>query len=80
MNMRTTIRLNELLLKKAKIYAAKNSTSLTKLIENSLKETLSRISPGSKKAKVKLTTFKGDGLMPGIDLDDNASLLDSMES
>lgn len=78
--MRTTIRLNDDLLKQAKQQAAESGLTLTSLIEESLRERLRRGKglPGKRKS-VKLKTAGSGGLLPGIDLDDNASLLDVME-
>ncbi len=77
--MRTTIRLDDQLLKTAKQYAHEHDTTLTAVIEDALRHSLSRQSKGQKEAMVHLTTVKGDGLYPGIDLEDSASLLAVME-
>ena len=76
--MRTTIRLDDDLLAKAKRAAIERGTTLTGLIEDALRRALvprpplevSRPSPPS---------FRGDGLQPGVDLDDTAALLDVMD-
>lgn len=78
--MRTTIRLNDDLLKQAKQQAAESGLTLTSLIEESLRERLSRSKELPVKRKtVKLKTAGSGGLLPGIDLDDSAALLDVME-
>lgn len=78
--MRTTIRIDEQLLKKAKEAAARNGKSLTSIIEDALRESLSwQIGP-ERNEPIRLVTFKGQGLLPGVDLDDSAALLDLMES
>lgn len=77
--MRTTIRLDESLLAEVKKYAAKHQKTLTAIIEDALRETLARQKAFRRAAPVKLTTFKGSGTHPGIDLDDSASLLDAMD-
>jgi hypothetical protein len=77
--MRTTIRLDEELLKDAKRAAADSGRTLTQLIEDSLREKLARSRETKKRKKVVLPTFKGNGLQPGVDLDDSAALLDLME-
>jgi len=76
--MRTTIRINDDLLSEAKKMAAESKKSLTALIEDALREILSRKSGGKDSSPVTLTTFKGKGLQRGVDLDDSASLLDTM--
>jgi hypothetical protein len=77
--MRTTIRLNDRLLTEAKQLAARSGRTLTAVIEEALREGLARRRAGSRRARVRLTTVKGRGVLPGIDLDDTASLLDRME-
>jgi Arc/MetJ family transcription regulator len=78
--MRTTIRIDDGLLEEAKKMAAESKTSLTSLIEDALREILSRKTRNKTNRVVKLTTFKGNGLQGGVDLDDSASLLGIMES
>jgi len=77
--MRTTIRLDEQLLIKAKKLAAERGTTLTTIIEDSLRQTLGRCEPSPRRSKFRFPTFKGGGLQPHVDLDDTASLLDRME-
>jgi len=77
---RTTIRLNDHLLVEAKKLAASTRRTLTAVIEDALRAALARHGePGQKRRRTKLTTFKGKGLQPGVDLDDTAALLDRME-
>ncbi|MGH9456662.1 MAG: type II toxin-antitoxin system VapB family antitoxin [Thermoanaerobaculia bacterium] len=75
--MRTTIRLDERLLREAKKVAAQSGRTLTSVIEEALRETLARQrkAPGARPA---LPRHRGR-LQPGVDLDDAASLLDLME-
>lgn len=78
--MRTTIRLNDPLLAEAKKYAADSGQTLTALIEDALRERLARRkSPVVKRRRVRLPTFPGGRLRPGVDLDDTSTLLDLME-
>ena len=77
--MRTTIRLDESLLREAKALAARTGRTLTAVIEDGLRETLSRQKKRHDRARTALPTFKGKGLRPGVDLDDTAGLLDIME-
>jgi hypothetical protein len=72
---RTTVRLPEALVKKAKRKAASEGRSLTALIEEGLRRVLSENGPALKAERVlpPVSTAKG-GLMPGIDLDDSAAL------
>jgi hypothetical protein len=77
--MRTTVRLDDDLLKSAKRFAANTGRSLTKLIEDALRHTLSRRTVKRAPKSVKLTTVSGRGLRPGVDVDDSAALLAVME-
>jgi hypothetical protein len=78
--MRTTVRLDPLLLRAAKRYAAETGTTLTALIEDGLREVLSRRRALKQMTPVKLPTFRGNGLLPGVNLDDSAQLRDVMDS
>ena len=76
--MRTTIRLDDDLLTAAKRAAVERGTTLTAVIEDALRRALApQASAGS--ASVTLPTFRGDGLQPGVDLDDTASLIELMD-
>ncbi len=80
--MRTTIRLDERLLREVKSYAARHGTTLTATVEDALRQLLARRSERRSAQPVRLVTFRGDppGLRPGVDLDDGARLLDIMEA
>jgi hypothetical protein len=71
--MRTTISLDEALLKQARRVALDRGISLNELVVVALRVELNRTKPGQKK-RIELPTFKGRGLRPGVDLDDSASL------
>ncbi len=77
--MRTTIRINDQLFREAKKLAAETSRSLTMVVEDALRLLLAQRKTLRASKSLKLTTFKGKGLQPGVDLDDSASLLDLME-
>ena len=77
--MRTTIRLDEELVRRAKTLAARTGRSLTKLIEDALRQVLERSDGPPRSDRFKMLTFHGEGLSVGIDLDDSAALLDVME-
>jgi len=78
--MRTTIRIDERLLKEAKQQAIRSGKTLTAIIEDALRESLTRQRGSGPRETVRLVTFEGKGLLPGVDLDDSAALLDLMES
>ncbi|PKB79956.1 MAG: DUF2191 domain-containing protein [SAR202 cluster bacterium Io17-Chloro-G9] len=77
--MRTTIRLDDELLVAVKELALLTGRTLTAVIEDSLRETLSRRRREAGQPKARLTTVGGNGLLPGVDLDDSAALLDVMD-
>jgi hypothetical protein len=77
--MRTTIRLDDDLLREAKQLAARSDRTLTAVIEDALREVLARAERGERREPFEMPTFKGDGLRPGVSLDSNAELLDLME-
>ena len=77
--MRTTIRLDDGLLDEVRRLAAKHGTTLTAIIEESLRERLARSRSGPSGQRTRLATTGEGGVLPGIDLDDSASLLDMMD-
>lgn len=76
--MRTTIRIDDQLLREARQAAASSGRTLSELIEGALRETLARRRAMKGRERVGLPTFKGRGLRVGVDLDDSAALLDFM--
>lgn len=60
--------------------AAETNRTLTAVIEDALREALGRRPKVRPQKPIHLPTFRGTGLMPGVDLDNNAALLDLMES
>lgn len=78
--MRTTARLNQHPLAQAKKRAAETGRTLTSVLEEALRESLQRRARTSRRAPVRLRMVNGSGVRPGVDLDDSASLLDSMGS
>lgn len=77
--MRTTLRLDDALLREAKRRAADSGRTLTALFEEALREKLLRRPLPGKVGRVRLPSFRGKGLQPGVDLDDTAALLDLMD-
>jgi hypothetical protein len=78
--MRTTVRLYPHLLAEAKRVAAENGRTLTAVIEDALRESLTRRGEPRTSGSVKIPTFRGQGIQPGIDLDSTAALLEAMEA
>jgi len=78
--MRTTIRIDDELLKEAKHQATKSGTTLTAIIEESLREKFLRTKQSKqKRKKVRLMTSGSGGLQPGVSIDDSAALLDLLD-
>jgi hypothetical protein len=75
--MRTTLNLDDELVKAVKKAAAESDRTMTEVIEDSLRETLLRPPPKTP-YRLKLPTFKGR-LKPGVDITDRNALYDVME-
>jgi len=79
-HMRTTVRLDEGLLEQARREAARRGVTLTALIEQGLRMALRRPRPSSRVERVRLPVSRATGgVLPGIDLNDSADLLDRMD-
>lgn len=78
--MRTTINLPDELLVQIKKLAATSRSTITALIEDALREALARRRRTRRHERVILRTYGKQGLLPGVDIDDTASVLDLMES
>lgn len=76
--MRTTVRLDEDLMDAVRGLAHRQGTTFTALVDQALRELLLKQSQPARRQPVRLPTFKGNGLQPGVDLDDSARLLDLM--
>jgi post-segregation antitoxin (ccd killing protein) len=77
--MRTTVRLDDELLAKAKQEAAETNRTLTAVIEDALRQHLTQKEQVKKREPVRLHTVDGNGSLPGVDLDDTAALVERME-
>jgi plasmid stability protein len=77
--MRTTVRLEDALLRQAKARAAATGRSLNDFIADAVRAALAA-RPARGRRTVELPTYNGGGgLQPGVDLDDSAALLDLMD-
>lgn len=77
--MRTTIRLSDDLLRKAKKKAAEDGRTLTSLVEEGLKSVLAEPRRGRRtRVRLPVSSVSG-GTMPGVDLTRSADLEDLME-
>jgi hypothetical protein len=77
--MRTTVRIDDDLLADVKQLAARTHRSLNSVIEDALREIIARHTTRTH-TSVTLTTFRGNGVRPGVDLDDTAALYDLMDA
>ena len=79
-HMRTTIRLDDALLLRAKREAQRRGETLTSLIERGLRLVLARPEGRPERRRVEIPVCReGGGTLPGVDLDDGAGLLDILE-
>jgi hypothetical protein len=77
--MRTTVRLDDDLLKEAKVRAAEQGITLTQLIDESLRERLATRPRGKRRKPFRLPTYGKGGTRPGVDLSDNRATRDLMD-
>jgi hypothetical protein len=78
--MRTTVRLDDALLERARREAERRGETLTSLIERGLRLVLAHPDKRSKRRHVEIPVCReGGGTLPGVDLDDGAALLDIIE-
>ncbi len=79
--MKTTLDIDDVLLRNAKVLAAQQGSSLTRLIEDGLRLRLSARPAsvrGARVAKLPVSRGKG-GLRPGIDPTSNRSMFDAAD-
>lgn len=76
--MRTTISIDDHLLDEVRRRAAERGQTISQVIEDSLRESLLRRDERPREA-FRISTFAAGGYQPGVNLDDNASLLDLMD-
>lgn len=75
--MRTTIRLPDELLAKARQHAARRGTTLNAVVEEALRAALARRDPRPEPSP--FPVHAGGRLQSGVDLDDTSALLDLMD-
>lgn len=75
--MRTTITIDEHLLDEVRRRAAALGHTVSQVIEDGVRESLLR-DTGDGAAPYRVRTFHGGRTQPGVDLDDNAALLEHM--
>ena len=78
--MRTTVRLDEQLLRLVKRAAHDRGQTMTSLIEQGLRLVLAGSQVHHRRKRVRLPVSReGGGVAPGVDLNNSAALLDIME-
>ena len=79
MTTRTTVRLPEDLMRKVKKAAAETDRSLTAVIEDALREHLSRPIEATSRPHGPLPTDGKGGLQPGVSIDDSRALRELLD-
>jgi hypothetical protein len=77
--MRTTVNISDDLLTQTKAMAQSRNQTVGELISEGLRLVLYKKAESKPAPPVRLATFAGNGTCPGVDLDSNATLLDTME-
>jgi len=78
--MRTTVRLPDDLYSQVRAAALQADLTVTSFIEDALRAALlRRQQPAAHADRYRVDVFDGTGVMPGVDLADNAALLDVMD-
>jgi hypothetical protein len=81
--MRTTVNINDSLLRQAKKTSAERNCTLGEVIDDALRVALAQETAGTQAGHphiAPLKTFRGNGVQTGVDLTNSAALLDTMES
>jgi len=76
--MRTTITIDDHLLDEVRKRAAERRQTVSQVIEDSVREALLRQRDDAR-APFRVHAFSSAGYQPGVDLDDNAGLLDLID-
>ncbi len=77
--MQTTIQLDDAQLARATELDHEKGCDLSHFIEETLRDKIAPMLPVASRTFRYLTTFTGDGFLPGVDLDNSAALLALME-
>ena len=77
--MRTTVDIEEMLLRRLKVAAADSGQTLSQMTQEAIRAFLSP-GPGGQRQPITLPVSQHDlGLRPGVNLDSNASLAEAMD-
>ncbi len=80
LHMRTTILLPDDLYRDVRASAAGQGRTVTSFVEEALRAALRRLDEAPPREPYVVRPFDGGELMPGVDLDNNAALLDLMDA
>ncbi len=75
----TTVRLNPALTHKAKAYARANKLTFTAVMERALAQYLAQPLSARMRKRIHLPSSGTGGVLPGVDINNNAKLLDIMD-
>jgi hypothetical protein len=79
--MRTTVRLDEGLLREAKAHAARRGETVTALIERGLRLVLATSRARPRRTRIVLPVSKATGgTRAGVDLNDSSAVLDALDA
>ena len=73
-HMKTTIDIADPLFRQAKRLAARRNTTFKELVENALREELSKELSNASATAIKTHTFRGQGMQAGLSWDDWSSI------
>ena len=76
--METTLQIDDQLLARARHVAEQSGRTLTEVVEDALREVLPQ-STIEQRQPVRLPIVQGQGVLPGINLDNSAALRDLMD-
>ncbi|WP_157362191.1 hypothetical protein [Haloechinothrix halophila] len=71
--MRTTVRLDETLMREVKSYAARHQRTFTSVLEDALRRLLKEEDMLQTTERIDVVVYTGAGLRPGVDLDDRTT-------
>lgn len=71
--MRTTVRLDEELMREAKSYAARHQRTFTSVLEDALRQLLKEEDMQQTSERIDVIVHTGSGLRVGVDLDDRTT-------
>jgi hypothetical protein len=77
--MQTTIQIDDALLAQAAKLAREKGCDLSRFIEEMLREKMASVPSVAPQPLLHLTTVGGEGVRPGVDLDNSAALLALMD-